>query len=166
MRRRHPEVLFLSYVDDILFVAASLKEVRVVWRSVDEIGGILRLRAHLGKTELYNWGGQSVGRKVLWNEVQIEVRAPYLEYLGHHTVAPQYRGMAMEDFRQRVIAELTRYRLLALDGWEKVQLLNVVIAPRLIHKAVLLGDEEYWHYVDKVFQDYVWESHGQAKGHP
>ena len=37
----------------------------------------------------------------------------------------------------------------------KVQLLNVVIATRLMHKAFLLGDEEYWHYVDKVFQDYV-----------
>ena len=30
LRRRHPEVLFLSYVDDILFVAASLEEVRAV----------------------------------------------------------------------------------------------------------------------------------------
>ena len=135
LRWRHPDVLFLSYVDDILFVAASLEEVSAVWRSVDEIGGILGLRAHPGKTELYHWGGQSVGRKVPWNDVQIEVRASYLEYLGHHMVAPQYRGMDLEDFRQRAKAELTRYRLLPLDDWEKVQLLNVVIAPRLIHKV-------------------------------
>ena len=152
LRQRHSEVLFLSYVDDILFVAASLEEVGAVRMSVDEIGGILGLRAHPGKTEPYHWGGQSVGRKVRWNDVRIEVRAPYLEYLGHHMVAPQYRGMALEDFRQRAMVELTRYRLLPLDDWEKVQPLHVVIAPRLIHKAILLGDEEYWHYVDKVFR--------------
>ena len=75
--------------------------------------------------------------------MQIEVRAPYLEYLGHYMAAPQCRRMALEHFRQRAIAEPTRYRLLAMDDWEKVQLLNVVIAPRLIHKAVVLGDEEY-----------------------
>ena len=79
---------------------------------------------------------------MLWNDVQIEVRAPYLEYLGQYMAAPQCRGMASEDFRQRAIAELTRYRLLPLDDWEKVQPLNVEITPRLIHKAVLLGDEE------------------------
>ena len=72
--------------------------------------------------------------------------------------------MAKEDLRQRASAELTWYRCLPLDDWEKVQFLNVAIAPRLMHKAVLLGDEEYWHYVDKVFQDYVWESHRQVIG--
>ena len=164
LKRRHPDVLFLSNVEDILFVAADLEEVRAVWRSMDEIGGILGLRAHPGKTELYHWGGQSVGRKVLWQDLPIEVRAPYLEYLGHYMAAPQCRGIAKEDFRQHAMAELTRYRSLPLDDWEKVQLLNVVIAPRVMHKAVLLRDEEYWYYIDKVFQDYVWESHGQVKG--
>ena len=57
LQRRHLEVLFPNYINDILFVAANLEEVRAVRRSVDEIGGILGLRAHPGKTELYHWGG-------------------------------------------------------------------------------------------------------------
>ena len=57
------------------------------------------------------------------------------------------------------MAALTRYWGLPLDDWAKVQL----VAPKLMHKALLVRDEEYWHYVDKVFQDFVWESHGQAK---
>ena len=132
---------------------------------MDEIGGMLGLRAHPGKTELHHhWGGQPAGRRVLWHNLPIEVRAPYVEYLGYYKATPQCKGMAKEDLHQRASAELTRYRSLPVDDWEKVQFLNVVIAPRLMHKAVLLGDEECWHYVDKVFQDYLWESHGQVIG--
>ena len=52
----------------------------------------------------------------------------------------------MENFRQRAMAELARYRGLPLGDREKVQLLNVVVAPRLTHKALLLEDKEYWYY--------------------
>ena len=107
LRRRHPNVLFLSYVDDILFVVADLEEVRAVWQSVDKIGGILGLRAHPNEKELYHWGGHSTGRQVLWNTLPIEVRAPFLDYLGHYMAALQCKGIVMDDFRQRTIAELS-----------------------------------------------------------
>ena len=70
----------------------------------------------------------------------------------------------MDDFRQRAMAELAKYRGLLLDNWEKMRLLNVVVAPRLMHKALLLGDEEYWRYLDKVFRHSVLQSHGQVNG--
>lgn len=41
LRRRHPNVLFLSYVNNILFVARDLDEVQHVWASVEDIGRIL-----------------------------------------------------------------------------------------------------------------------------
>ena len=70
----------------------------------------------------------------------------------------------MEDFKQRAMAELARNRGLPFDDWEKVKLRNSMIAPRLMHRALLLGDDEYWYYGDKVFQYFVWESHRHIKG--
>jgi hypothetical protein len=61
----------------------------------------------------------------------------------------------MVDFQQRAMAELTRYRGLLRDRWAKVPLFNVVVAPRWMHKARLLGGAQYWHYVDKVFHDFI-----------
>ena len=61
LRHRHPNVLFLSYVDDILFVARVLHKVKRAWASVEGIGRIVGLRAYLDKMELYHCGGGGGG---------------------------------------------------------------------------------------------------------
>ena len=148
LRLRHPSVLFLSYVDDLLFVTNSKEEVKSIWALVEEIGSTLGLRAHPDKTKLYHWGGEEVGRTFMWGEQLVKIKAPCFHYLGHYMAALHCKGNAMEDFKQQAVAELTRYGgRPPLDDWEKVQLLNIVIALRLMHKALLLGDEEYWYYM-------------------
>ena len=79
LHHRHPTIMFLSDVDDILFVANNIEEVKHVRASVEEIGRTLGLRAHPDKTKQYHWGGQEVGKIVRWWEQPVKVRAPYFD---------------------------------------------------------------------------------------
>ena len=99
--RQHPKVLFLSYVADILFVANSPAHVHAVWH--------LGLKAHLDKMELHHRSKESIGRQVKWGEQPIQIHAPFFDYLGHYMAAHPVRGVTLEDFRQRALAELARY---------------------------------------------------------
>ena len=85
-----------------------------------------------------------------WNGKDIPVRPPIFRYLGHIMAHPSWAQRARDEVLAKVESDLTRYRALPLDAFERVQLLNSVLIPRWLYHTMFIPHDRMFQHIDKI----------------
>ena len=73
--------------------------------------------------------------------------------MRHKCVRCVAKGTTLSQFVMSVRSRIDKVQGLGVGCLRKGTTTQRSGSPRLMHRALLPGDEEYWHYVDKVFHD-------------
>ena len=139
LAKEFPEASFFVYVDNIAVVTKNANDMQRLLKRVQELSLILGFQTNPGKKEVSKWATtprvrqkrQAPQHDVLrWNGKDILVRPPIFRYLGYIIAHPSWAQRARDEVLAKVESDLTRYRALPLNAFERVQLLNSVLILR------------------------------------
>ena len=68
---------------------------------------------------------------------------------------PSWAQRARDEVLAKVESDLTQYRVLPRNAFERVQLLNSVLIPRWLYHAVFIPHDRMFHHIDKICLDFV-----------
>ena len=80
---------------------------------------------------------------------------PILRYLGHTLAHPSWAQRVKDEVLAKVESDLTRYRALLLNAFERVQLLNSVLIPRWLYHAMFIPHDRMFQHIDKICLEFV-----------
>ena len=78
------------------------------------------------------------------------MRPPIFRYLGHTIAHPSWAQRARDEVLAKVESDLTRYRALPLNAFERVQLLNSVLIPRWLYHTMFIPHDRMLQHMDKI----------------
>ena len=83
------------------------------------------------------------------------MRPPIFRYLGHTIAHPSWAERARDEVWAKVGSDLTRYRTLPLNAFERVQLLNSVLIPRWLYHTMFIPHDRMFQHIDKMWLIFV-----------
>ena len=78
------------------------------------------------------------------------MRPPIFRYLGHTIAHPSWAQRARDAVFAKVESDLTRYRALPLNAFERVQLLNFVHIPHWLYHTMFIPHDRMFRHIDKM----------------
>ena len=83
------------------------------------------------------------------------MRPPIFRYLRRTIAHPSWAQRARDEVLAKVESDLTRYRALPLNAFERVQLLNSMLIPRWLFHTMLIPHDHMFQYIDKICLEFV-----------
>ena len=83
------------------------------------------------------------------------MRTPIFRYLGHIIAHPSWAQRATDEVLAKAESDLTRYRALPLNAFERVQLLNSVLIPRWLYHTMFIPHHRMFQHIDKICLEFV-----------
>ena len=157
-----PDASSFVYVDDIAVVTKNANEMQRVLKRVQDLSLILEMNP--GKTKVYKWAATPRTRQkrhmplhdvLRWNgkDILMQPPPPMFRYLGHTIVHPSWAQRARDEVLDEAESDLTRYGILPLNGFERVQLLNFVLIPRWPYHTMLIPHDGMFQH--KICSEFV-----------
>ena len=159
-----PSVQCYTYMDDVAFVSPDRSTTMAVLRRVTDLGNTLGVHVHKGKTEVYCWSATYKVDRLLWDGQVNTVRPPILSYLGHIIAHPQWAHKARSDYLDLITSDLAQYAHIPKDGWERKQVVNSILMPSWLHRAVLIPSDRWYKEVDDLCSVFVRRPKGMVPG--
>ena len=164
LAKEFPEAIFFVCVDDIAAVTKNANDMQRMLKRVQELSLILGFQTNPGKTKVYKWATTPLARQksqvpkhdvLRWNGKDILVRPPIFRYLGHTIAHPSWAQRARDEVLAKVECDLTRYRALPLNAFERVQLLDSVLIPRWLYHTMFIPHDRMFQHIDKICLEFV-----------
>ena len=102
--------------------------------------------------------------QLLWDGKVNTVRPPYLSYLGHTIAHPQWAHKVRSDYLDLITSDLAQYAHIPMDGWERKQVVNSILMPRWLHRAVLIPSDRSYKAVDDLCSMFVRQPKSMVPG--
>ena len=83
------------------------------------------------------------------------MRPPIFRHLGHIMAHPSWARRARDEVLAKVESDLTWYRALPLNAFERVQLLNSVLIPRWLYHTMFISHDCMFQHIDKICLEFA-----------
>ena len=101
---------------------------------------------------------------ILWARQVTTVKPPILNYVGDTMAPPQWAHKAQADYLDLISSDFAQYAHTPIDRWEHKQVVNSVLLPRWLHRAVLMAPDRWYREVHKLCATFVQQPKGMVPG--
>ena len=92
---------------------------------------------------------------MIWQGVTMPLQAPIFHYLGHMLARQAWEQKARDDYIGTICADLPRYRMLPLNAFERIPLMNTVLMPKWTYRTRFLPNGAMFKVIGTMCLEFV-----------